>query len=101
LWLVSGQTLYTDCNSIYDEQLFLNLAGSLLNGQWLDPYNQSTLIKGMFYPLWIAAMHAFGVPPSAVTAPPLYRILFCAHGCHGATCASSGCFRSPLHHLAV
>ncbi len=62
LWLVSGQTLYTNCDSIYDEWLFVKLAGSLLDGQWLGPYNQSTLIKGMFYPLWIAVTHATGLP---------------------------------------
>ncbi len=62
LWLVRSQTLYANCDNRYDERLFLNLAAYLLDGQWLGPYDQFTLAKGMFYPLWIAGVHALGVP---------------------------------------
>jgi hypothetical protein len=62
LWLVSGQTLVVNCGETYDDRLFLNIANHLLDGRWLGPYDQFTLAKGMFYPLWIAVMHFLNVP---------------------------------------
>ena len=62
LWLVSDQTLRFRGQSDHDSALFVKLAGSLLEGEWLGPYDRFTLIKGPGYPIWIAAMHVLGVP---------------------------------------
>jgi hypothetical protein len=62
LWLVSDQRLFGDCGRIYDERVFLSIADHLLSGHWLGPYDHLTLAKGMFYPLWIAATYAIGIP---------------------------------------
>ncbi len=62
LWLVHGQLLAAITTARIDDRLFLNLARNLLAGEWLGPYDQFTLIKGMFYSLWIAAVHLVGLP---------------------------------------
>lgn len=62
LWLVNGQTIYAIGFSGHDDRLFLNLASGLLHGHWLGPYNNLTLAKGPFYPLWIATTFMLGVP---------------------------------------
>ena len=46
----------------YDSRLFIELARFIVAGEWLGPYNERTLIKGPFYPLWIAAVHALHLP---------------------------------------
>lgn len=64
LWLVSGTTIFAIAASIsmYDDRLFLYLAKTLLEGQWLGPYNNLILAKGPFYPIWIALTFLSGIP---------------------------------------
>jgi hypothetical protein len=62
LWLISAQSIYAIGWAMHDDFLFLKLAKVLLSGKWLGHYNNLTLIKGMFYPLWIAATFILGVP---------------------------------------
>jgi hypothetical protein len=62
LWLTNGQTLFAIGFSTHDDQHFLNLAASILHGEWLGPYNNLTLAKGPFYPIWIAFVFALGIP---------------------------------------
>jgi len=62
LWLVSGQSITAIGFAGHDDRLFLNLASELLHGRWLGPYNNLTLAKGPFYPLWIATAFILGVP---------------------------------------
>jgi len=62
LYLVSGQRLTPAVSGSYDDLSFLLRAIDLLNGAWLGEYTQMTLIKGPFYPLWIAAAFRAGVP---------------------------------------
>ena len=68
-----------------DDALFIRLATSLAEGRWLGSYDEMTLVKGAFYPAFIAASHLVGVPllvaqqfvsliASAVTAFVLHRI---------------------------
>ncbi|HEX9758710.1 MAG TPA: hypothetical protein VGB26_13085 [Nitrospiria bacterium] len=45
-----------------DDLLFIYLANSLSEGDWLGPYTTYTLAKGPFYPAWIAATHLLGIP---------------------------------------
>jgi hypothetical protein len=62
LWLVSGQTLAAIGYATYDDRMFLNLAANLLSGDWLGNYDKITLVKGPFYPIWIAITFILGIP---------------------------------------
>jgi hypothetical protein len=62
LWLVSAQTIYAIGGAGHDDQLFINLAETLLNGQWLGSYSQFTLMKGPMYSIFIAGTFLLGVP---------------------------------------
>ena len=62
LWLVRGQAVYAIGPADHDDRLFLQLAEHLTRGEWLGPYNQLTLAKGPFYPLWIAFVYCLGLP---------------------------------------
>jgi hypothetical protein len=46
----------------HDDLLFVQLAQSIGNGEWLGSYNEVTLAKGMFYSIFIAAAHFVHVP---------------------------------------
>lgn len=46
----------------HDDGLFVRLAVSILNGEWLGPYNNMTLAKGPFYPIFLAANFMLGLP---------------------------------------
>jgi hypothetical protein len=46
----------------YDDALYTRLAGSLLEGKWLGPYDFVTVSKGPGYPLFIAAAYKAHVP---------------------------------------
>ena len=47
---------------LHDDALFMSHAHSILNGEWLGPFDNRTLAKGAFYPLFIAASHLAGLP---------------------------------------
>lgn len=76
LWLVDAQNLTAIGNAEHDDRLFLNIAGSLLAGEWLGPYNDLTLAKGPFYPIWIAVVYKTGIP--LLLAQNLLYIAACA-----------------------
>lgn len=61
LLLTTGQKIMA-FDSSYDDILFLFRAKDLQAFRWLGHYNHMTLIKGMFYPLWIAVVHMAGIP---------------------------------------
>jgi hypothetical protein len=63
LWLVASQPILAiGIGSDLDDRLFLNLAQSLLRGQWLGSYSVFTLAKGCFYPIWIALVSRMSIP---------------------------------------
>lgn len=62
LWLTRGQGVFAIGGAAHDDRLFLELAQQLVRGEWLGPYNELTLAKGPFYPLFIAAAFCAGVP---------------------------------------
>ncbi len=68
-----------------DDALFIRLATSLTEGHWLGDYDQMTLVKGAFFPAFIAFSHWLGTPllvaqqlvallASAVMSLVLYRL---------------------------
>lgn len=62
LWLVSDQTLWARANFMHDDLLFVRLADNLLQFGWLGPYDNLTLAKEPFYPIWIAFSFLISVP---------------------------------------
>lgn len=62
LWLTQGQAIFAIGTAGHDDQLFVKLAGSLVSGHWLGPYDQLTLAKGPFYSIWIALVFLIGLP---------------------------------------
>lgn len=74
LWIVEVIDLIATA-ATYDEELFVNLAKHILDGNWLGPYNQLTLVKGPGYPLFIAIAHHTGIP--LITAEQLLYSLVC------------------------
>lgn len=49
-------------NSPIDDQLMYNAAVSITNGAWLGPYAYNTIAKYMFFSVWLAFVHALGLP---------------------------------------
>ncbi|MEA9393431.1 hypothetical protein SJI19_23350 [Acerihabitans sp. TG2] len=62
LWIRSGFPVYAIADSYFDDLLFQKLARYLLRNDWLGPYNNVTLAKGMFYPAFIAVTSIIGLP---------------------------------------
>lgn len=62
LWLTQGQAIFAIGTAGHDDQLFVKLAGSLVSGNWLGPYDQLTLAKGPLYSIWIALVFLIGLP---------------------------------------
>lgn len=64
LWLAAGQHLEIISVSLspYDQGMFFTLAQHILHGQWLGPYNDLTLAKGPFYPIFIAVTSYLHIP---------------------------------------
>ena len=61
LWLLGPQEILSR-SSPHDDTLFVGLALNILQGEWLGPYDQFTLMKGSGYPLFIAASNLLGIP---------------------------------------
>jgi hypothetical protein len=61
LWLVEFFPVVATLAS-HDELLFVRQAASILGGEWLGRYSESTLVKGPFYPLFIAGVNSLGIP---------------------------------------
>ena len=62
LWLTGAQPVYAIGPAAHDDRLFLQLAESIVNGDWLGSYSQMTLAKGPFYSIWIAGLFWAGIP---------------------------------------
>ncbi len=62
LWLVADQPIMALADARYDDRLFVQLADHLVLFDWLGPYDNLTLVKGPFYPIWIAVAFLAGVP---------------------------------------
>ena len=62
LWLVSWQDLIGHGTAGHDDFLFLRLAASIAEGEWLGVYDNLTLIKGPFYALWMVFLYKLGIP---------------------------------------
>jgi hypothetical protein len=63
LLLISGQNFFAIKGAVYDDSNFLYNASYLVNGSWLGPFDHLTLIKGPFYPLWLATNIILHISP--------------------------------------
>jgi hypothetical protein len=62
LWLTAAQSVYAVASAGHDDALFVGLARNLIEGQWLGRFNNLTLAKGVFYPLFLAGNFFLGLP---------------------------------------
>lgn len=62
LWLRSAFPIPAIGFAVDDDALFIKLAENVQSGRWLGPYDQLTLARGMFYPLFIALCHEVRLP---------------------------------------
>ncbi len=62
LWIRTGFPVFAIPASPADDQLFIRTARYLEAGQWLGPYDNLTLAKGMFYPVFIVLAFWASVP---------------------------------------
>ncbi len=62
LWIRTGFPIYAITNASYDDLLFVRLAQYIHSGQWLGPYDQLTLVKGMVYSLFMAGTRFVSLP---------------------------------------
>src|SRR5713101_8377653 len=53
IWIRTGFPVYAMPYMAHDDGLFIKLARSLEGGHWLGLYDNLTLAKGIFYPLFI------------------------------------------------
>lgn len=74
LWLIRAHLIMVTITP-HDDLLFIRNADSLLRGQWLGDYNQMTLIKEPFYPIFIALSQWLSLP--LLLAEHLFYILSC------------------------
>jgi hypothetical protein len=61
LWLLSAHLLLAT-STPHDDLLFARQAMDIAGGHWLGEYDQMTLIKGPFYPLFIAIAYWLAIP---------------------------------------
>ncbi len=62
IWLLDAQDLTYQGYSIHDDMLFVRLANNIIESGWLGPYDNLTLAKGTFYPLFLTLNWALGTP---------------------------------------
>ncbi|MGN6370032.1 MAG: hypothetical protein ACTHN5_17385 [Phycisphaerae bacterium] len=74
LWMTSIQRLWV-MNGPHDDLLFLNAAETIKHFKWLGPYNETTLIKGPGYPLFVCFVDIIHLP--LLLAQQLYYALTC------------------------
>ncbi len=95
LWLTAGQPVRAITYAVYDDAYFLKIAQHLINGKWLGAYDFLTLIKGPFYPAFIAGTFWLGIPLL------LAQHLFYSAACLIFTLAVLPLLKRPLYALLL
>lgn len=62
--MVLGFPIFAYSTAGHDDRLMINMTDSLLRGEWLGAYSEMTLVKGAFFPLFLAISGFFGIPYS-------------------------------------
>jgi hypothetical protein len=89
LWLTS-ETRIIAAYAPHDGSNFLEHAKSIAMGYWFGPYDQMTLIKQPFFPIYMAALQEFGIPL------PIGHLLIYGLACFVACFAIKPLVRSPF-----
>lgn len=71
--LLTGLPIFAHPGADHDDGMMVKMAESLMNGRWLGDYNELTLVKGLFFPLFLAINGLFGIPYS-ISVPGFYTI---------------------------
>ena len=61
LWLAFPDEIIARANP-YDQIRYLEMAESILQGEWLGPFDVMTLARDVGYSSWIVAVHITGIP---------------------------------------
>jgi hypothetical protein len=61
LWLVADDEVVARA-ILHDHQRYAEMAFEIAHGRWLGDYDHMTLIREPAYPVWVAGVHAIGVP---------------------------------------
>ncbi|MGV8906549.1 MAG: hypothetical protein ACOH15_08115 [Acetobacterium sp.] len=62
--MVVGFPIFAYSTAGHDDRLMINMTDSLLRGEWLGAYSEMTLVKGAFFPVFLAISGFFGIPYS-------------------------------------
>ena len=73
--LIGRLPIYVIGNSSCDDRLMVLLATNLLRLDWLGPFNSLTLVKGMFFPFFLALNTFLGI--SYINAVTLFYSISC------------------------
>ena len=73
--MVSCLPLLAISNGTHDDMMMVNMAENLLNGHWLGIYSQYTLVKGIFFPAFLALSNFIGI--SYINAANLLYTVAC------------------------
>lgn len=60
--IIQVQPINARPDAKYDDDLMINLANNIIDGKWLGKYNNITLVKGVFTPIWIAMLYILKIP---------------------------------------
>ncbi|WP_414733131.1 hypothetical protein [Acetobacterium carbinolicum] len=71
--LLTGLPIFAHPGADHDDGMMVKMAETLLNGQWLGEYHELTLVKGVFFPLFLAVNALFGIPYS-IAIPGFYTL---------------------------
>lgn len=52
--------IYALSTAGFDDRLMVNLAYSIMNGEWLGAYNSNTFVKGVGFPLFLVFSRVLG-----------------------------------------
>ncbi|MDD4870069.1 MAG: acyltransferase [Kiritimatiellae bacterium] len=75
LWLVMSCEITAWPWQSCDEGLYVSLGQNIVDGNWLGGFNQYTLVKGPFFPLFLAVIYYLSIP--LLVAQELLYIVAC------------------------
>lgn len=69
--LMLGLPIFAHPGADHDDGMMVKMADSLLKGEWLGSYSEMTLVKGVFFPAFLAVNSFLGIPYS-ISVPLFY-----------------------------
>lgn len=62
IWFISGMSIYQLGDAVQDNMLMVELADSMIEGEYLGEYNNNTLLKRISYPFFMATCAKLHIP---------------------------------------